>query len=72
MIVISAKDLTKAYGTDVILERVSFHINQGERVGIIGINGAGKTTLLQMLTGEMEPESGDVFISGDLNVGYLK
>ena len=72
MIVFSAKDLTKAYGTDVILERVSFHINQGERVGIIGINGAGKTTLLQMLTGEMEPESGDVFISGDLNVGYLK
>ena len=42
MIVVSAKELTKAYGTDVILDRVSFHINGGDRVGIIGINGAGK------------------------------
>lgn len=72
MIVVSAKDLTKTYGTDVILDGVSFHINKGERVGIIGINGAGKTTLLKMLTGEISPESGDVFISSELNVGYLK
>ena len=39
MIVVSAKDLTKAYGTDIILDRVSFHINKGDRVGIIGVNG---------------------------------
>ena len=43
MIVLSAKELTKSYGTDVILDKVSFHINKGERVGIIGVNGAGKT-----------------------------
>lgn len=72
MIILSAKDLTKAYGTDVILENVSFHINKGERVGIIGSNGAGKTTLLRMLTGELACESGDYFISGDTKVGYLK
>ncbi|MBQ0079120.1 MAG: ABC-F family ATP-binding cassette domain-containing protein [Eubacterium sp.] len=72
MIILSAKDLTKAYGTDVILENVSFHINKGERVGIIGSNGAGKTTLLRMLTGELAPESGEFFISGDTKVGYLK
>ena len=72
MIVVSAKDLTKAYGTDVILEKVSFHINQGDRVGIIGINGAGKTTLLRMLTGELPYEEGDCYISGDLRIGYLK
>ncbi len=72
MIVISAKDLTKAYGTDVILDKVSFHINKGERVGIIGVNGAGKTTLLKMLTGELSCEDGEFFISADTNVGYLK
>ena len=72
MIVISAKDLTKAYGTDVILDRVSFHVNKGDRIGIIGINGAGKTTLLRMLAGDDEPSSGDCFISGDLTLGYLK
>ena len=71
MIVVSAKDLTKAYGTDVILDKVSFHINKGERVGIIGVNGAGKTTLLKMLTGEIPCESGDFFISSDLKTGYF-
>lgn len=72
MIVVSAKDLTKAYGTDVILDKVSFHINKGERVGIIGINGAGKTTLLKMLTGELPCESGEFFISSETKTGYLK
>ena len=73
MIVISAKNLTKEYdGSNVILDGVSFHINKGDRVGIIGINGAGKTTLLKMLTGELEPEEGDCFISADLRIGYLK
>lgn len=47
MIVLSAKDLTKTYGTDVILENVSFHINKGDRVGIIGVNGAGKNHAAQ-------------------------
>ncbi len=72
MIVVSAKDLTKAYGTDIILDRVSFHINKGDRVGIIGVNGAGKTTLLRMLTGEIPCEDGEFFISGNLRTGYLK
>lgn len=72
MIVVSAKDLTKAYGTDVILDKISFHINKGERVGIIGVNGAGKTTLLKMLTGELSCEEGEFFISADTNIGYLK
>ncbi|MBR6798692.1 MAG: ABC-F family ATP-binding cassette domain-containing protein, partial [Firmicutes bacterium] len=72
MIVVSAKELTKAYGTDVILDKVSFAINGGDRVGIIGVNGAGKTTLLKMLTGEMSYESGDFFIAADTQIGYLK
>ena len=72
MIILSAKDLTKTYGTDVILENISFSINKGDRVGIVGANGAGKTTLLRMLTGELTSSSGDYFVSADTRVGYLK
>ena len=47
MIILSANRLSKVYGTDVILQDVSFHVNAGDRVVIVGRNGAGKTTLLK-------------------------
>lgn len=63
MIVLSASNLTKIYGTDVIVKGVDFHINSGDRVGLIGRNGAGKTTLLNMITGQLRPDEGaDIFI----------
>ena len=65
MIVLSAKDLTKEYGTDIILDKVSFHINKGERVGIIGVNGAGKTTLFNCLTDEVRADGGEAFLIDD-------
>jgi ATP-binding cassette subfamily F protein 3 len=72
MIVLSAKDITKTYGVDTILSNISFHVNEGDRIGIISENGAGKTTLLKILTGESEASSGDVFVSQDITVGYLR
>lgn len=72
MIILSAKDICKSYGIDVILKDVSFHINQGDRVGIVGPNGAGKSTLLKILVGEIPCDSGDFFISQDTTVGYLR
>ena len=72
MIVLSAKDIGKTYGVDTIIENVSFHINQGDRVGIVGANGAGKTTLLNILTGELSADTGEIFLSQNTTVGYLK
>lgn len=72
MIILSAKDICKSYGVDVILENVSFHINEGDRVGVVGPNGAGKSTLLKILTGEMSYDSGDFFVSNDTTIGYLR
>ena len=72
MIILSANRLSKGYGTDVILTDVSFHVNAGDRVGIVGRNGAGKTTLLKLLTGELTADEGEFFVSQDTRVGYLK
>lgn len=72
MIILSANNITKEYGVDPILTRVSFHINQGDRIGIVGANGAGKTTLLNILSGRLAYESGDFFVSNDTKIGYLR
>jgi ATP-binding cassette, subfamily F, member 3 len=72
MIVLSATNLSKVYGTDVILKDVSFHVNEGDRIGIIGANGAGKTTLLKLLSGELTSDSGGIFVSQNTTIGVLK
>lgn len=72
MIILSAKDISKSYGVDVILNNVSFHVNEGDRVGIVGPNGAGKSTLLKILTGELSSDGGDFFVNQDTTIGYLR
>lgn len=71
MIVLSSKDLKKSYGIDVVLDKVTFNINEGEKVGLIGPNGAGKSTLFKILTGNLEQDNGDLFIDKSKTVGYL-
>lgn len=72
MIILSATNITKTYGVDPVLTDVSFHINQGDRIGIVGANGAGKTTLLNILSGRLSYDSGDFFVSANTNIGYLR
>lgn len=72
MIAIGCENISVSYGTDVVLDKITFSLNEGERLGIVGVNGAGKTTLLRFLTGEREPDEGKVFISKNLSVGVLK
>lgn len=71
MIVLSCKDIKKSYGIDVILENVTFNINDGEKVGLIGPNGAGKSTLFKIITHQLEHDSGDLFIDKNKSLGYL-
>ena len=61
--ILSCQNISKAFGTDVILKQASFHIEDHEKAAIVGINGAGKTTLLRIIVGEMEPDEGVVALS---------
>ena len=72
MVVISAKDISKAYGTDIITEDVCFGVEKGDRIGIVGANGCGKSTLMSIIAGENEPTSGELYIRRDMSLAYLK
>ena len=69
--ILSCNNIKKTYGVDVILEDVSFTINERERVAIVGVNGAGKSTLFKIITGEISCDGGSVTIPKDVNIGYF-
>ncbi|PYR18936.1 MAG: ABC transporter ATP-binding protein, partial [Acidobacteria bacterium] len=68
---IQLSNLTKAFGDHVLLDAVTWQIDDGERVGLCGPNGAGKTTLLRMMAGLDEPDRGAIVKPAALTVGYL-
>ena len=72
MIALSTQDINLSFGTDVILKDISFAINDGDKLGIIGVNGAGKTSLFRILTGEYTPDSGAVYVQKGHTVGILE
>lgn len=72
MNVLSISHLSKAYGTDTVLSDISFQLQEGERVGLIGRNGAGKSTLFRILTGQLDSDSGQIWLMTGKTVGYLR
>ncbi len=71
MIVLSTTDLTLRFGTTSILEKVSFSVDERDKLGIIGVNGCGKSSLFKLITGEYEATEGSVFLSKGKTVGIL-
>lgn len=69
--VLSCQNISKSFGTDVILKQASFHMEEYEKAAIVGINGAGKSTLLKIMIKELEPDDGIVSIAKDKTIGYL-
>ena len=71
MTAISINNLSFSFGVKPILKNLSFSLEEGDKMGIIGVNGCGKSTLLSLILGELEPDEGNVFISKDKTVGVL-
>ena len=71
MTILSVDDLGLSFGTDIILEHISFSLEENDKLGVIGVNGSGKSSLFRMITGTYEPTEGKVYISKDKTVGIL-
>ena len=71
MNIITAEHITKAYGVRKIFDDASFSVQEGEKIGILGINGTGKSTLLRILAGEDETDTGDIVMAGGLVISFL-
>lgn len=69
--ILSCNHVSKAFGTDIIIEDISFHIEDHEKAAIVGINGAGKSTLLKIIIGELAADSGEVVLAKGKTMGYL-
>jgi len=69
---LSVENLSKSFGARTLFEDISFRVNSGERVGLVGRNGHGKTTLMRILTGEQEQDGGNINLPKNYRVGYLK
>ncbi len=69
--ILSCHQIGLAFGTETVLENISFHIEEHEKAAIVGINGAGKSTLLKIITGELPADSGSVTFAKGCSMGYL-
>ena len=71
MNIINIEHISKIYGEKVIYEDASFGIQQGDKIGIVGINGTGKSTLLRMIAGEETPDAGQIIRQNGLKIAYV-
>ncbi|PYS22070.1 MAG: energy-dependent translational throttle protein EttA [Acidobacteria bacterium] len=70
-VVIEADEVSKGYGDNLLVEKMTFKLPRGGIVGVIGPNGAGKTTLFRMITGQEEPDSGEIKVGETVQLAYV-
>ena len=68
---ISINGVTVAYGSYTLLDNISFHISETDKIGLVGKNGAGKSTIMKMICGEQSPTSGHIDLPNHIKIGYL-
>lgn len=71
MNLLTAEHITHSYTERLLFDDISFHVNEGEKIGIIGINGTGKSTLLKIISGILTPDKGTVITGNNLKTCYL-
>jgi ATP-binding cassette subfamily F protein uup len=71
MNILNIENVTKVYGEKVLLDNVSLGINEGDKIGVIGVNGSGKSTLLKMIAGLVETDSGEIIKNNKADIAYL-
>ena len=71
MILLNADKITKSYTERPLLENISLSINEGDKIGLIGVNGTGKTTLLKILAAKEEAEGGTIIKTKGVRIRYL-
>ncbi len=71
MIILDIAHVVKSFGIDEVLKDVSFSLNSGDRIGLVGSNGSGKTTLLKILNGELAADEGIISLAKGIKIGYL-
>ena len=69
--ILSCNAICKSFHEEPLLKGVSFHLEAHDKAALIGVNGAGKSTLLKIITGELSPDEGEVYVARDTTIGYL-
>jgi ATP-binding cassette subfamily F protein uup len=69
--IVTVENVVKAYGEKLLFDSITFGVNEGDRIGLIGVNGTGKSTLLQIVAGQVSPDAGQVVCRNGLTIEYL-
>ena len=72
MAILTVNNIKKMFGTDVIIQDITFEVQKGDRIGLVGINGSGKTTLFKVLNGEYTADEGTFTLARETSIGYME